>query len=205
MKKLSIDNPFFEFMGKLGDIVLLNLLFLISSLPVVTAGASLAALYQSFDDMAGGEFISAFRNFPAAWKKNLKVSTKAWFLILLSGSLLVFDLTFVGGMNRGPGGQWGVIGIGIGCLLVIWEMVFCYIFPVILKGEKEMKNIVKRSFTLAVRNFQYTLPMIVMNSIPVICFVLGGGLLVAAVPLYLVFGFGLTTFVNTFFLRRCIM
>ncbi len=204
MKKLSVDNPFFDFMGRLGDVVLLNVLFLVSSLPVVTMGASFAALYQSFDDMAEGKLISAFRNFSSAWKKNLKTSTRAWLLILLSGCLLVFDLTFVGGMRRGTGLFWKVTGIGIGCLLMLWEMVFCYVFPVILKGETRIGEMVKRSLFLAVRNFPYTLLMIILNSVPAICFVLGGNLLAAVLPLYLVFGFGLTAFVNTFFLRRCI-
>lgn len=204
MKKLSVDNPFFDFMGRLGDMVLLNVLFLVSSLPVVTMGASFAALYQSFDDMAEGKFVSAFRNFSRAWKRNLRTCTKAWILVLLSGALLVFDLTFVGGMQRGAGGQWKVVGMGIGCLLMLWEMIFCYIFPVILKGEARIGEMVKRSLTLAVRNFQYTLLMTVINSVPAVCFVLGGDLLAAAVPLYLVFGFGLTASVNTFFLRRCI-
>ncbi len=204
MKKLSVDNPFFDFMGKLGDVLLLNILFLITSLPVVTVGASLAALYQSFDDMAEGEFISAFRNYTRAWKKYLRTSTKAWILVLLTGCLLVFDLTFVGGMRRGTQGLWGFIGIGIGCLAVIWEMIFCYIFLVIRKGETQIGRMIRQSLILAVHNFQYTFLMVVINSIPVICFVLGGDLLAAVIPLYLTFGFGLTAFVNTFFLRRCI-
>lgn len=204
MKKLNVDNPFFDFMGKLGDIMLLNILFLVFSLPVVTMGASFSALYQSFDDMAEGRFISAFRNFTGAWKKNLRTGTKVWILVLLSGCLLVFDLTFVGGMRRGTKGPWGIIGIGIGCLAVIWEMIFCYIFPVILKGETQVGKLIKQSLFLAVRNFQYTFLMVMINSIPVVCFVLGGNLLAAVIPLYLTFGFGLTALVNTFFLRRCI-
>lgn len=204
MKKLSIDNPFFDFMGKLGDMVLLNMFFLLFSLPVVTAGASFLALYQSCDDMAEGEFISAFRNFIRAWKKNLKTGTKVWILVLLTGCLLIFDLTFVGGMRRDTNGLWGMIAVGIGCLAVLWGMVFCYIFPVILKGETQIKEIIKQSLYLAVRNFQYTVLMVVVNSVPVVCFILGGSLLAAVIPLYLTFGFGFTAFVNTFFLRKCI-
>lgn len=204
MKKLSVDNPFFDFMGRSGDVLLLNILFLISSIPVVTIGTSLAALYQSFDDMAEGEFISAFRNYTRAWKKHLRTSTKVWILILLSGCLLVFDLTFVGGMRRGTQGPWRSIGVGIGCLAVIWEMIFCYIFPVLLKGETQVGRMIKQSLFLAVRNFHFTFLMVVINSIPVICFIMGGSLLAAAIPLYLTFGFGLTAFVNTFFLRKCI-
>lgn len=204
MKKLSVDNPFFDLMGKFGDVVLLNLLFLVSSLPVVTMGASFAALYQSFDDMAEGNMVSAFRNFSSAWKKNLRTSTRAWLLILLSGCLLIFDLTFVGGMRREAGAYWKATGIGLGCLGLLWEMVFCYIFAVILRGETRIRKMVKRSLFLSVRYFPYTLIMIILNSAPAVCFVLGGKLLAAVLPLYLVFGFGLTAFLNTFFLRRCI-
>ena len=46
MKKLSIDHPFFEFMGGLGDWMILNVLFVVTSLPVVTIGASLTAMYR---------------------------------------------------------------------------------------------------------------------------------------------------------------
>lgn len=38
MKKLSIDNPFFRFMDKTGDVVIINLLFLACLVPVITAG-----------------------------------------------------------------------------------------------------------------------------------------------------------------------
>lgn len=46
MKKLATDNPFFEFMGNVGDWILLNLLFVLTSIPVVTVGMSLTALYR---------------------------------------------------------------------------------------------------------------------------------------------------------------
>lgn len=44
MKKLNIDNPFFEAMGRFGDVIIVNLLFLLCSLPVVTLGASSSAM-----------------------------------------------------------------------------------------------------------------------------------------------------------------
>ena len=47
MKKLNVENPFFEFMGSIGDVMLVNLLFLVFSIPVVTIGASYAAMYET--------------------------------------------------------------------------------------------------------------------------------------------------------------
>ena len=46
MKKISIEHPFFEFMGSLGDWMILNVLFVVTCLPVITIGTSLTAIYQ---------------------------------------------------------------------------------------------------------------------------------------------------------------
>lgn len=201
MKKLNVDNPFFNFMGRLADIVLLNLLFLVCSLPMITMGASLAALYQACDDMAEGEFVSAFRNFFGAFRKQLKNSIKIWLVFLLTGCLLIFDLIFLGG--TGGRNVWSIIGIGVGSLFVLWEMIFCYIFPVLLKKGGSIGEMVRESMLLAVRNFPYTIIMVLFNIIPFLCFILGGQVLISVIPLYLLFGFGLTAFINTYFLRRC--
>ncbi len=58
MKKLSIDNPFFGFMDRLGDIVILNILFLICSVPIITMGASVSAMYQALRDGRGYLYFS---------------------------------------------------------------------------------------------------------------------------------------------------
>ena len=67
MKKLSIDNPFFGFMDRLGDIVILNILFLICSVPIITMGASVSAMYQALREMEEDTYISAFKSFKAAF------------------------------------------------------------------------------------------------------------------------------------------
>ena len=41
----NMDNKFFVFMGKVADLCLLNLVCILCCIPVVTAGASLTALY----------------------------------------------------------------------------------------------------------------------------------------------------------------
>ena len=40
MKKTNTDAPFFLLMGKIGDLVFANVLWLVCCIPVVTAGAS---------------------------------------------------------------------------------------------------------------------------------------------------------------------
>ena len=54
-KSSSIDNPFFRLMGAIGDLVVLNILWLLCCLPVVTAGASTLALFAIVHKIAAGE------------------------------------------------------------------------------------------------------------------------------------------------------
>ena len=41
----NYDNPVWRFIGKLGDLILLNILWIVCSIPIVTAGAATTAVY----------------------------------------------------------------------------------------------------------------------------------------------------------------
>ncbi len=55
MPKLNLDNPVFRAMGRLGDLLILNLTWALCCLPVVTAGASTTALFYVARRLAAGE------------------------------------------------------------------------------------------------------------------------------------------------------
>lgn len=40
----SLDNPFMQFLSKVCDLLILNVIFILSCIPFITIGASLAAL-----------------------------------------------------------------------------------------------------------------------------------------------------------------
>ena len=59
----NIDNPIMQFISKIFDLVLLNLLFILFSIPVITAGASLSALYYVSLKILRGEDPYIWQNF----------------------------------------------------------------------------------------------------------------------------------------------
>lgn len=71
----NMDSPLMRFLSWLADLVILNLCFLIGSLPLVTAGASLTALYSVCLKMVRNEESGIFTGFWKAWKANLRQST----------------------------------------------------------------------------------------------------------------------------------
>ncbi|MGN1191691.1 MAG: DUF624 domain-containing protein [Dorea sp.] len=200
-KRMNIDNPFFAFMGRLADIVIVNLLFILCSLPVITAGASIAAMYQTIKEMRGENFVSSFYSFTRAFRRILKKSILLWILELVSGGVLVFDLMFVAGAGNTI--FWRVSGMVLGSIFFIWNLLFCFLFPAGVFAGRNWKDAIFRSLYLAVRNFPYALGMVVLNLIPGICIVLGEAFIGLVTPIYLAVGFGLTAYLNTMLLERC--
>lgn len=74
MKSLSYDSAMMQFLSKVGDIVLLNLLFVLCSVPVVTLGAAQAGLFTAMKVFRDKEddsscFKAFFRGFTSGfWK-----------------------------------------------------------------------------------------------------------------------------------------
>lgn len=62
MKFLAIDSPVMRVLGRLGDIIILNMIFVVGCIPVITIGTSLSALYAVAMKMARGEDLPCGRN-----------------------------------------------------------------------------------------------------------------------------------------------
>ena len=65
MKFWAIDSPVMRVLGRLGDIIILNMIFVVGCIPVITIGTSLSALYAVAMKMARGED-------PSVWKDSGK-------------------------------------------------------------------------------------------------------------------------------------
>lgn len=197
----EIDNPFFTFMGALADVVILNILFVICSIPIVTMGASMSAMYQTIQKMREGRMPSVFSYFLKEFRGSAKKSLPAWMLQLVTGALLFFDLSFVGMMPKTA--VWNTIGMVIGGLLLLWMMMSCYLMPAALYDGKKVRPALTQSLYLAVRNLPYTMVMVVLNSIPFVCLLLGAYYIGRMMPIYLTAGFGVTAYLNTMMLEKC--
>lgn len=190
MKKLNIENPFFEFMNHLADLAMLNVIWLITCLPIVTIGAAKTALYRITLRRARGESNYPVREYLEAFKEDFGKSTKIWLVLLISGGLLCFDLMYMGG-------SWSPLGILVGVLLCIWMILESYLFPLTAQFENSLKNTWENAGYMAVKHFPYTIVIVILNGIPLFCFLAGGAILKITLPIYLVIGFSLTAGINT--------
>ena len=69
------DNPVMEFIAKIFDLVILNLIFIFSCVPIITIGASTSALSYVTLKMVRGEDPYIWRNFWKSFRQNFKQGT----------------------------------------------------------------------------------------------------------------------------------
>ena len=149
MAKLKIDSPFFRFMGRLGDLILLNLLWLACSLPIVTFGASNTALFYVARKMAAGEDYRVSGDFFRSFRQNWKEATLAWLILLPLGALALSDL-IIGFRTAGASGNV-FRGIGVVCCL-LWLIVEGCAFPLLARFDYELAQLFPSALFLGLRN-----------------------------------------------------
>lgn len=96
----SYENPIMQLLMKLGDMIILNFIFLLSCLPIVTIGAAQAGLYTAMKVMQDPEddssLVSAyFRGF----KSGFLTVTLSWGLMMVALVLLVFVGAYAAGLG----------------------------------------------------------------------------------------------------------
>ena len=90
----NFDNPFFRTINKLVDVVWLNIIFVVFSLPVFTIGASVTAMMSVTMKMARDKEGYMWQGFWKAFKQNFKQSTIIWLLVILVSVVLGTDIYF---------------------------------------------------------------------------------------------------------------
>ena len=80
---LSIDGWYFRVFSKLANLIILNLLFIISIVPVFTLGVSIMALISSLNELKSDGTLAAYKVFTTHFKQNIKKG-----MILLSVELV---------------------------------------------------------------------------------------------------------------------
>ena len=75
MNIFKFESPVMQFIGKVADFILLNLLTIVCSLPIITFGAAYTAKYYVSMKIVRGEEGTLFKSYFKSFKENFKQST----------------------------------------------------------------------------------------------------------------------------------
>ena len=159
MKFFNYDSPIMQFLSRITDLFILNFLFLICSIPIVTIGAAATALYSVTLKMARNEESYIFSSFFRAFKSNFKHSTVSWLILLLAGIVLAMDYRAVGIMG---GSFQQIFSFLLFFLCIIFLFPAIYIFPYIARFENTIKNSLKNAFIISIAQLPYTVLLLLL-------------------------------------------
>lgn len=165
MKLFDLDSPLMQGLGKVADLLLLNLLALFCCIPVITVGASMTALHYMALKMARNEECYIARGFFKSFKQNFKQATLIWLLMLFVMVVLVVDFLI---MNN-SGVEFNTV---IRIIITVFALfVFCgsiYVFPVLAKFENTIWRTIKNAFLMSIMQLPKTALMVILYIFPAV-------------------------------------
>jgi len=197
MQFFNLDNPIMQFLGKVCDLIILNLLFMLCCLPIVTVGASLTAMYSVTLKMAKGEEGYIAKGFFISFKNDFKISTISWLIVLILGIGFAMNFYLAPQLFPGIGGIIQVILIPI--ILSLLSLIL-YLFPYIARFENTMKETFRNACLISIANFPYTILLFLINSVGVVLFLAVNPQLVGG--LWMMVGFSSFAYLNSMLFRR---
>jgi len=192
------DSKFWEILEEVTDIVILNFLFIICSIPIISIGASLSALYTVSLKKVNQEDISVSKEFIRSFRLNLKISTLAWLFILIVSSVLFLDF-YISNLIYN---EFIIIILKFTCTLVSILLLFnfTYLFPMISKFDNTLKNTIINSTIISVQHLPYTVIMSILNLLWILFLLVNCYQYILF--FYIIIGFGITSYINSIFLNK---
>ena len=181
MKFFDMDSPLMQGLGKMADLLWLNVLTLICCIPIVTIGASFTAMNYMALKMARNEECYITRGFFKSFRENLKQATLIWLLLLLVFLILAGDFLIIGS----SGLEFNMIFRAV--LMAVSFLVLCtfmFVFPVLAKFENTVLRTIKNAFLMSIMQFPKTILIIILYAIPPLVFIF----FMQAAPISLLFG-----------------
>ena len=136
------------------NLIIVNLLFLLTSLPVITIGASITSLYRITIAILAGDNPSVWKDYLKCFKDNF---VKATLLELLYAGLTAFFLFEIFIVNNMLDSQyyWAQYPAYFFLLTIFASSV--YAFPLLAWFEESFKQLLKNSLLIAVTNLPVTI------------------------------------------------
>ncbi len=166
MKIFSVDGSLYKFLTRLWDMIKLNFLWILFSLPIVTMGAATVAVYSVTLKMVDDTEGYVGRQFIKAFKENWKQGIPMGLLAIFCSYVVYLDFEL---FNKIEGNPIMFLIFGIVAVFV-FGMSFIYAFPLSARYENTLIGTLKNSVNVATRYFVRTLFLVAILAVEVILF-----------------------------------
>ncbi len=196
MKNLfNLDNPFIQFLTKVGDMILANFLFLVCSVPILTMGAAMTALHKVTQDIATDSEAGLIRTFFRAFRENFRQATLCWMLMLVffvgMGCNLLLTITYLTGLPA------LIAKVLIGAIAAVMVALSAYVYPLMVRYDNTLKEHALNSGILVIVKLPRTLLMVFVNLLPLIIAYFSMQTFFSTMVFWLTIGFAFSSYITS--------
>ena len=186
----SLDSKLMQGLSTVGDYIILNVLFLITSLPIVTIGAAKVALYRVMFDMLedrGNTYKRYFKTFAAEFK----IATPLWLLQLIALAFVFAELYIVANISSLP--FLRAILVGLLILFLLIGSLFSNVPAQIALFASTRREYLKNALYILITKFPRCFAVGFLNLFPALLALFNFGYWAVLGPLWLLLYYSVTT------------
>lgn len=157
-----MDSPLMVFFNKTGELILLNVCWLIGCIPIVTIGTSTTALYYAIAKSIRRDTGYPLGEFFRSYKRNLKRGIAATLILILLSAVLYVNREIAANAKEAAGITGVILYDGI---FMAMAGIGVYLFPVLSRFSFGLKEGFKLAFVMAVRFLPMTALMIAATAV----------------------------------------
>lgn len=189
----NTDNLFMRICEKILDLVTVNLLFLLSCLPLVTIGIAKISLYETLFEIKGARRVKVTAMYMQAFRKNWKVGFKLGLLELLLVGISLFDLVLFWKQETMLFQMLKATCIGV---IIFTSLLFLCIYPLAAKFEMTVKDLLQTGLIMVSLHFPWFFLMIALLAVIVFFLSSSGFVLLLGFTLFVLVGFAALGFLQ---------
>lgn len=188
--KIAYENYIVQLLSRLCDLILLQAAFLVTSLPILTVGAGITALFAVSRKMREDSVTSPIKEYFLQFRRNFKTSTMLWIAVGILAGVAYADAWYC---SMGTS-TLAVVGQILSYMLMIAVfLLFAYCFPQAAWFGNSVSRYLRNSLTLALAHPIVTILVVLLY----VCAFIAAEV---ARPLFFLFGFsGVVYFTSRLF------
>lgn len=200
MKLFNPDSRIMIFLSRVADLVILNILWLVCCVPVVTIGASTTAMYHVIRHWQKDSVSSIVRDFFQSFKEDFKQATPVYLILLIPTAAVVMNAMLI----FNPENSAAVPSY----LLVIWFIsalillfISSFVYPVMAFFADSIFKTLRNAMVLALANLPRTILISILNLLPVILLFVNLSFFLQSSIFWLLIGGALVAYLNMSILK----
>lgn len=180
------------------DFIILNLLTIIFSIPIITSGAAMTALYTVMGRIVRNESYE-IKDFFAAFKSCFKQATIAWLLLTVSALAMAVSFVLAGAFG-------GTATVVISCVMyvlgAVWLIAFSWAIPLLSQFDNKAGRTLSNALLLGVANLPRSIIMGVLNLLPWALLYFRINLFLSAALFWLFLWFSVAAYFNSLLAKK---